>query len=398
VVNSVNILTALENRDSRWYDGYMSKHAKSHKWSEDNTEPSLRQKLKEGVTTTKELNWPNPPLALRWKEGQALAASSRLWLDHITTKAAPRRHLLAGGVRYSLTSLETTRGSLKNDPARVVGLEDLRRLAAYGVDVQDLYEACYYARLSYGARNGAQAMALFAGLTCGAISLRAWFHSLKIRMYGHDAIHTDKTVADRISASLKSYQAANPEAERIRAKNVGRGMKRLKATMSPEKKSEWSDAISRAKMAKPKEERSAIYRKARTSNTTYFKTQEGQLLVAGSSWEASMYSFLERVIPGRFVFQNTHDTVIPLNHHLKKDWNVDFIIDDALILDVKGHWAAEKKFTKQDLPAFLGSTFSNRYSLVLVRFDVSKRSYRTFQEMLHDADWYRAAGDFRCFA
>lgn len=124
-MNSVNVLTGLARRATDGHTAWMAKHVKSHKWAEDNTEPSLRRNLEEGVTTTKGLNWPNPPLALRWKEGQALAASSRLWLNHISAKAAPRRHLQVGGVRYSLTSLETTRGSLKDDPAKL-GRDDLR--------------------------------------------------------------------------------------------------------------------------------------------------------------------------------------------------------------------------------------------------------------------------------
>jgi hypothetical protein len=112
-----------------------------------NTEPSLDGNVLEGVTTTKAPNWPEKIPATWLVAYFKLAESSRQWLESLKPLAAPRCHLEVNGTRYSLNPSESLGGNEKSLPAEcIVVTQSLTALAQYGIDLRDLYTACWYAK------------------------------------------------------------------------------------------------------------------------------------------------------------------------------------------------------------------------------------------------------------
>jgi len=348
------------------------------------TEPSLDSNVSEGVTTTKTPNWPIEMPPIGHLDYVRLARVSRQWLDQLKPLAARGCTLLVNGIRYSLTPNESLGGNEKSLPTECTKrvIRSLIKLAEYGEDLQDIYNACCYACESYeGSRNGTYAIMWFADLEGKAPSFRRVLLALGILLQGRDI--DCKLNSERV----KAYQKNNPEAEKKRAEKISKTMKEYCSSRSKETLKHLGAKISEAKMSLPEEERHEIYCKLRNRQTRSFEIN-GEIKVADSSWEESMYRLLDRIVPGRFTFHDNVVNLLHLDNEFKKDWCIDFIIDGDLVLDVKGFWFAEKKFFAKDLPGFLKSEYAKKYSLAIYRYDASLWDYKSLEELLADCSWY----------
>lgn len=414
-----------------------------------NTERNPAGNGRKRVETTKAPDWPATPPPSWRVEFFRLADASRRWLNQLKPSAAPGYRLMANGTRYSPNCIERCRGSKKLLPAELdSGKHFISCIQLYDVDLQDLYNACWYAKQDYAEHTGARALAKFLNVEIDPRFARLCLKALDVDMLGKDKIAVDEKYKEKLSTAMRRVHEEDPKLrKRIRA-----GLKK-RYRLHPEDKEKRGQSISyrnqhddapnkkrsasiretiasdptftsrksasavaahvkdptlaerkrknslRYQRSLSREQQAEIYRKIRNAHSREFEI-DGRVLIAGSGWEESMYRFLLREIPGRFIFHYDSDTVIHLGHPLKRSWDVDFIIDDCLILDVKGFVHAETKFRERDLPAFLGAQASKRYSLAIYRNDVSlpRNRIRCFGDLLKQVDWYVAHGKYRRYA
>jgi hypothetical protein len=83
-----------------------------------------------------------------------------------------------------------------------------------------------------------------------------------------------------------------------------------------------------------------------------------------------------------------------LSEQPKRNWNIDFVVDDFLALDAKGFYRAEKIFFEDRLPSFLASNLSKTHSLAICRFYSDEYNFQTLEEFLSKLDWYNAVGSY----
>lgn len=117
--------------------------------------------------------------------------------------------------------------------------------------------------------------------------------------------------------------------------------------------------------------------KCRVTTRVDFRGRKG-IITAHSQWEVHVYQLLQNLgIP--FKYANEDDVTFDLTDCV---WHPDFVlIRRRIILEVKGRWRDSfnqkiKKFIKK---------FGHDYSVYLIDFDTSKKTYKTLQQLIGDA-------------
>jgi hypothetical protein len=103
-----------------------------------------------------------------------------------------------------------------------------------------------------------------------------------------------------------------------------------------------------------------------------------KMLCFQSTWEYHLYLKLKE-FNVNFRFTNEHHTTLNLGSCM---WNPDFIVNEADIVEVKGHPFAYEKFYNRDFPAFMGSSYSKTHKLYLCEYSVDKKPIKTYEEFL----------------
>jgi len=106
----------------------------------------------------------------------------------------------------------------------------------------------------------------------------------------------------------------------------------------------------------------------------------GRTVMLDSGWEPHCYRLLER-FGISFKYANDEGTAMLLDCGF---YHPDFVIESMdLIIEVKG-WRGKPRFFETIVPAFKRSPFSKKYSVAVCQFDISKRSYDSFEKFLGD--------------